>query len=286
MLQTLTFGKEDKACLIALEDLDRTMKLEDANGKLPKSAPIDHANLVKKLIVMAKEYAPGNKPVIGPITVKQANCKRMMWKGNIDECPLEHYLVERLVLKVGFGGTKSFEDREDTSGSMAIGLSYNEKGIQMAVGHNVRICQNLNVFGENVFSTYGAGSVPFEKGMQLAQGWMQNLKPIMEQNRDYIQKLMAIEISEDTRLRLFGKIYEQAIRFNEGERNDAPLNVTECNRMVAKGFSHITEKESVTAWDLTNWCTSVLKPETSDMVTVMNKNARLNNWILQEFGVN
>jgi hypothetical protein len=56
--------------------------------------------------------------------------------------------------------------------------------------------------------------------------------------------------------------------------------------MVAKGFSHITEKESVTAWDLTNWCTSVLKPETSDMVTVMNKNARLNNWILQEFGVN
>jgi hypothetical protein len=285
MLETLQFDN-DKASIITLEDLDRTLKLEDGNGKLPKSAPIDHANLIKKLVEMAGQYVPKRKVQVGKITVKQQNCKRIMWKGDADQCPLENYLVERLVVKIGFGDTKSFAGVEDAEGSMAIGVSYNEKGIQMAIGHNVRVCSNLNVFGENVFSTYGTGSVPFEKGLQLAQGWMQNLDPIMETNRDYIGKLMAIDVSEDTRLRLFGKIYEQAIRFNEGERNDAPLNVSECNRMVAKGFSQLTENQTITAWDLTNWATFVLKPETSDMVSIMNKNARLNNFLLKEFGLN
>lgn len=284
MLEVLSFD-ENKAAVMTIDDLDRTLKLEDGNGKLPKSAPIDHAALVKKLVHMAEEHVPKHKALVGPIIVKQQNCKRILWKGEADQCPIQNYLVERLVVKIGFAGTKSFETEADTSGSMAIGISYNEKGIQLAIGHNVRVCSNLNVFGENVFSTYGNGSVPFEKGLQLAQGWMQNLNPIMESNRRYITDLKSVTINENERLRLFGKIYEMAIRANKGDKNDAPLNVTECNRMVEQGFAHITKNETVTGWDLTNWATSVLKPETSDMISIMAKNARLNNFILNEFGI-
>lgn len=288
MSKILTFDNETKSTILTLEELDQTLKMEDGNGKLPKSAPIDHANFIKLLIEMAGRYSPDRKVAIAPIVVKQNNCKRIMWKGAADECPLENYQVERMVVKLGFGGTKSFKGIEDAEGSMAIGVSYNEKGLQVAFGHNVNICQNLNVFGENVFTTYGAGSVPYEKGLQLIEHWIQNIEPIRQENVTYIEKLKSVVVSENERLRLFGKIYELAIRFNEGERDkDAPLNVTECNRMVSAGFHKIIKpEESITAWDITNWATSVLKPETSDMVNILNKNARLNNFILEEFQLN
>src|SRR5690606_16496175 len=140
-----------------------------------------------------------------------------------------------LVLKVGFSGSKSFEDFPDAKGSMAVGISYSEKGIQMAFGHNVSVCQNLNVFGQNVFSTYGdkANKVSFEKGMQLFEHWIQNFDENMEMNRRSINKLREVIITEPERLRIFGKIYEMAVLKNAGDNSiDAPLNVTECTKMV------------------------------------------------------
>jgi hypothetical protein len=129
--------------------------------------------------------------------------------------------------------------------------------------------------------------VPFEKGIQLFESWIQNFDEHMESNRRAITSLRERVITEDERLRTFGKIYEMAILKNEGSDVDAPLNVTECNRMVANGFSSITAKDKViSAWDLTNWATSVLKPESSDMMNLLTKNNKLNNFLLQEFGMN
>lgn len=288
-MDILTFEPENKSAILTLEDLDKTLKFEDGGGKLPASAPIAHADLLKKIVEMSTTLMPKHAAVMAPIVVKQQNCKRIMWSGPADECPLTNYSVERMVAKVGFKGSVGFKGVENAEGSMAIGVSYNEKGIQIAFGHNVRVCSNLNIFGENIFSTYGSGTtrVPFEKGIQLMENWMRGFDDIMASNHEYIRKLQEVVIDERERNRLFGKIYEMAIRFNEGEREiDAPLNVTECNRMVAKGFAHITSKNPITGWDLTNWATSVLKPETSDMVHIMTKNARLNNFLVEEFQLN
>lgn len=285
-METLLFDPTDKSAVIDLAMLDRTLKFEDAGGKLPQSAPIHHADLIKRLIELAHRHVPNYEPIMSPIVVKQQNCKRVLFKGPANECPLENYAVERIVARIGFKGTHQFKGIEDAEGAMAMGISYNEKGIQVAFGHNVRVCQNLNVFGDNIFTTYGSDTrrVPFEKGMQLVEHWMQNVDNIKELNRVNIEKLRAVKVTENERLRVFGKIYEMAIRVNEGDKKlDAPLNVTECNKMVAKGFDLITSGGDITAWDVTNWATSVLKPETSDMLNLMVKNARLNQFMLHEF---
>lgn len=286
-MQTLVFDPQHKSAIIQLEDLDKTIKLEEAGGSLPASAPIHHSDLIKEIMTISHKHLTKFNPKTGNITIKQNNCKRIMWKGKPDECPIDKYLVERLVMKVGYVGSKSFEEVPDAKGSMAVGISYTEKGIQMAFGHNVNICQNLNIFGDTVFSTYGAGKVPFEKGIQLFESWIQNFDEHMEANRAAITALRERQVTEDERLRVFGKIYEMAILKNEGADIDAPLNVTECNRMVSNGFASITNKEKIiSAWDLTNWATSVLKPESSDMMNLLAKNNKLNNFLLKEFSTN
>lgn len=285
-METLLFDPADKSGVLTLEQLDRTLKFEDAGGKLPASAPIHHADLIKRIIEIAQNE--GRESVLAPIVVKQQNCKRVLFKGPAEECPLENYSVERMVVKIGFKDTVSFKGVEDAQGSMAVGISYNEKGIQVAFGHNVKVCQNLNVFGENVFSTYGSGDkkVPFDKGLQLIQHWMQNFGDIQQMNIDNIEKLRGVDVNENERLRVFGKIYEMAIRANKNDKGvDAPLNVTECNRMVEAGFDQIVGGSTISAWNLTNWATSVLKPESSDMVNLMVKNARLNDFMLKEFNL-
>lgn len=286
-METLVFETQNKSAIIQLEDLDRTIKLEEAGGSLPPSAPIHHSTLIKQIMEISHKHLTKFNPKTGNITIKQNNCKRIMWKGEASECPITNYLVERLVMKVGYVGSKSFEDVPDAKGSMAVGISYTEKGIQMAFGHNVNVCQNLNVFGDTVFSTYGSGKVPFEKGMQLFESWIQNFDEHMESNRRAITTLRERVVTEDERLKVFGKIYEMAILKNEGADIDAPLNVTECNKMVANGFASITAKDkTISAWDLTNWATSVLKPESSDMMNLLAKNNKLNNFLLSEFGAN
>lgn len=289
MLEVLQFEPENKSALISLEDLDRTIKLEDGGGRLPASAPIHHADLIKRVVETSHKHLTTYSPVVGNITIKQNNCKRVLWKGPADECPIEKYMVERLVIKVQYKGSGQFENVPDAKGPMAVGISYTEKGIQMAFGHNVSVCQNLNVFGSNVFSTYGDKNnrVPFEKGMELFESWMQNFDKKMEVNRSSIQTLIDRPVDENERLRIFGKIYEMAILKNAGRTEiDNPLNVTECNRMVTAGFDKIVGNEPISAWDMTNWATSVLKPESSDMLNLLTKNARLNEFLLNEFSNN
>lgn len=289
-MDVLAFEPENKSALITLDDLDKTIKLEDGGGKLPASAPIHHADLIKKVVEISHKHLTKYSPVVGDITIKQGNCKRILWTGPPDQCPIEKYMVERLVIKIQYKGSGQFAEVADAKGPMAVGISYTEKGIQMAFGHNVSICQNLNVFGNNVFSTYGdqKNRVPFEKGMQLVEAWMQSFDEKMELNRTSIQTLIDRPINEDERLRIFGKIYEMAILKNAGHNDvNNPLNVTECNRMVTAGFDKIVDKNAIiTAWDMTNWATSVLKPESSDMLNLLTKNARLNEFLLNEFSNN
>jgi len=283
----LAFDAENKSATIELVDLDRTIKFEDAGGKLPASAPVHHADLIKHVMELSHKHLTTYSPQVSPIVIKQNNCKRILYTGPADQCPIEKFVIERLVVKIGFKGTKAFEGIKDSEGSMAVGISYTEKGIQMAFGHNVKICQNLNVFGPNVFSTYGSGDnrVPYEKGIQMLERWLLGFDEIAEFNRRCITTLQERVITEDERLRIFGKIYEMAILKNAGHNEiDNPLNVTECNRMVSAGFASIVENKQITAWDLTNWATSVLKPESSDMLNLLTKNNRLNNFLLEEFG--
>lgn len=284
----LEFDEINKASVIDLDTLDRTIKLEDGAGRLSPAAPLEHVTLFRNLMDMAGSKLKSFRPDLSAITIRQANCKRIKWRGPAAECPIENFLVERVVTKIRFYPVReplNWIGEEDTEGTMAIGISYNERGIQLAFGHNVSVCQNLNVFGQKVVSTYGSDQykMSFDKTMELYESWLNNFDEIEEMNIVSINSLRHKVIDEPQRLRIFGKLYENAILRNDGATSsNAPLNMTECSKMIKAGLPQINAKGNITAWDLTNWCTSVLKPESSDMVHVLTKNSEMNEFILRE----
>jgi hypothetical protein len=83
---------------------------------------------------------------------------------------------------------------------------------------------------------------------------------------------------------LLGTLFERAVRANQGDKSvDAPLNQADCAALVRAGYDKIIDEgQVVTAWDLTNWCTSVLKPDRSDMASMLVNNHRINEFIYQE----
>jgi hypothetical protein len=288
-MDTLIFDA-DKSAAIDLPTLDRTIKLESFRGRT-QLHPYTHADLLKKLVETSHKYTDYT-PVIAPIIVKSDRCRRREWQGKDEDCPVENYVVDRLITKIDFLETETYKDDETARGEMSVALAYTEKGVQIGFGHKVRICQNMNIYGDRIFSTYNdkrLKAMKFEDGMQLLEHWLQNFAQHMKETHVRIEFLKNRPIEPAERLQMFGRLYELAAQSNAGMEVNAPLNITECNRMLNASIKGISAQEIgkvETAWDLTNWCTSVLKPQTSDMTNVLSKNNVMNDFILHEIGYN
>lgn len=282
----IIFDKATKTATISLDQLERTTSLASATGRLSKTAPVEHSAFIRKILELSA-YADVDA-LLEPLVVKENNIRRLQQHQNKDlplaNWPLEHYLVQRITTKIVFQDP-FFTNREDAKGSLAIGISYTEKGIQVAFGHNVFVCSNLNVFGENFFSTFGneKNRVPFEKGLELLQAWMMRYTVIRNDNQRRIQRLMEVPVTEERRLQVIGKLFENAVRANNNDRTVvAPLNQSECGWLINAGYDQITTNREISAWDLTNWATSVLKPEKGDTLEMLRSNFELNSFLYNE----
>jgi hypothetical protein len=282
---TLDFDK-DRNAYIDLATLDRTVKLEHADGKLPKVAPVEHVKLLRTVIDMGKRYV-GHPVGMQNILIKDTNVKRIMHMDNTP-CPVEKYLIQRIATKIAFKDI-SFADQENTKGYMAVGITYTEKGIQMAFGHNVHVCQNLNIFGDCYWRTYGDGraKVPYEKGIEILQKWFQNYEDVKALNHRRIRQLQETQVSIAGRQKLIGSLFELAVlaNYSKGRTVKAPLNQSDCAALIQAGITEINNGAHISAWDLTNWITSIIKPERMDMINTLDANAQINQFILEEFGI-
>ena len=60
---------------------------------------------------------------IEPIHINEKFAKRIYWDGEKNQCPIEKYLIERVVTRI------MINSHDDTSLNQALAISYNENGI-------------------------------------------------------------------------------------------------------------------------------------------------------------
>lgn len=279
-MNTILFDK-------GLATLDRTTlrnsaSYELAKGLLPMSRPVPHHQLLNDLIGIA---AGVNGITIEeePIYATEAQSMRVMWAGKKEECPIENYLIQRLATRF------HLRTDEDKDFNMAVGVAYNEKGISLAFGANVRVCSNQNIFGENIMHTFGGDrKVPYSKMMEVFQHWMNEFESKRFDDYELISSMQKREITEDGKQLLFGKLIENATRANMRHDVIAPLNVTQVGDFIRASYSpeyQVTERLA-TVWDLQQMGTSILKPTTTDLVTMFESNHSFNQFLLTEFNLN
>lgn len=281
MTQTLQFEKG--VAELDLATLKRTAKYELAKGSLPASRPIEHAHLIENLCNIASKV-PNIQVDVEKIYAAEGQAMRVMWQGKKDECPVENYLIQRITNRIHL---KHVSDNEF---NMAIGLSYNEKGISMAFGSNVWVCSNQNVFGDNIMHTFGGDrKVPFDKMLEIFNKWMLDFNKYRDFDYQMIEKMKSTPIQENAKQVLYGKLIDAAVLQNIDAKISAPLNQTQVADFIRASYSPeyaIPSDRSATVWDMQQMGTSILKPKTSDMVSLLESQNNFSNFIIKEFNLN
>lgn len=260
---------------ITLEQLQQTISLGEFDGRMPKSVPIIHHELLGQLQSIASKSGTN---ALMPIHIKEKYCKKRKDAPNNDP---SHFMVNRMAGKILF--PENFLVGTDV---LNAGIAYtyvydgSQRGIQIAYGMNVEACDNLTVWGRYSFSTTGSSSVPFEKGMELLQKWVDDRKAVNDGYLAVIEKLKTVEFDPSSIDRLVGELFTKAVLKNANENVVAPLNQSEVAEMVRKGrMQH--QAESITGWDILNWGTLVLRPTSSDMTDYVGGNVAFADHILE-----
>lgn len=275
---------ENGVSTITHEELRQTLSIADFDGKMPEAAPIMHYELVDRLLELANKT--GIKTELGPLCIKEAYCNKIKDSNNDPK----NYRVNRIAGKIYF-------DLHGTVGNdslrPAIAFVYvydgSLKGIQLAFGEQVFACDNNTIFGKFTYSTNKSlySRTPFEQGFQLLSTVIEKTEKIHNVMISRLNELNQIEITKSVIDEMIGDLYTKAVLRNDGVKLIAPLNVTEIGKMVRYGFDrnpiNQTSGRIITAWDIMNWGTEVLKPERTDMTNLLNDTASFNDYIASRF---
>lgn len=285
----LQFDEKNGSTLLTVDQLRQTMAVGQFDGKMPASVPLVHFELIDTL--QAKASKVGITLDVPPLVIRERYCRKQ--KDAPDNLP-SRFIVNRMAGKIYFDDYQ-FEGTDDR---MRPGIAFTYvydtalRGIQVAFGPNVAACDNLTVWGQYTFSTNGNSKVPWEKGLQLIDSWMQNYKPIVNGYTEKIKALKAVEVNDQVLNTMIGDLFTKAVRVNnnikDGDRSiDAPLNQSEISAMVSFGFARKAKNadKPVTAWDIMNWGTQVLKPHNSDMTDLIANTAAFNDYVYNAFCV-
>ena len=276
-MELLDFSK-DKVQSLDMETLLRTVPENDYMGK-----PIGgyyHYEVIERILDIIGKY--GYKAKVEDMFAA---------KNNDSKRPGVSILPEREQM-YGKGAPESFILRrvyttitvgDEAEGIRnAIAISYNQNGIQVAFGPNVRICHNQTILGSNcLVSNYGYGNVskevtdgtPFFE--PYVENWMAGLCCYQGQWQETIQQMQSKEVSLMQVQQFFGALLYYRIGFDNGIRmflDYAPLSCTQINSVV-RGYQEQSH-DCKTLWDIANLITEVLKPKTADMATMLPCNVR------------
>lgn len=289
MAHAIIFDEKNRSASITHKELAQTIELGNAFGELHPNVPVKPGVLLEDMCNDIVKYS-GLTPTVSNIIIREPYCQvnRAKLKEEKD-LELGDYLIRRLVARIdipltGFIGTK---DEMNASIAMSYLFTDNHKGIQVGFGENVHICENMCMFGGFQFSTYGTSKVGFEDGMQLMRRWLQNMVTVHDQHLAIIEKFKAAKVHKTGFQRIIGSLFEKAVRHNNNERGvSAPLNQTEIADMVREGLPVLQkDEEHLTGWEILNWGTAILKPNTSDMVNLIRDTSAFNSFLANEFKI-
>ena len=137
-----------------------------------------------------------------------------------------------------------------------IAISYNKQGIALAMGTNVQICSNMNIFGGQMMQNYGTGSVPILRMLDLMASWIQNMRQFRERDLAIHKLLKEAKIDP---LREVDEVVGHLHRLCEMQKADskvmAPLNHSRIHDLQRGMLQY--EGEMATAYDFYQAATEV-----------------------------
>lgn len=287
--------KTNKIEVLTLEELGATAK-EKINGKpMHGMYHIDFIQAIMEQLDakgltydMPVLFAANNKDSRMPGAITDEEKEEEHGVGNI-----QTYSLRRLFSQIN---VTSLEDENTSTG---IGISYNQLGVQLAFGPNVKICTNLCILGGDRFmSTYAHGEkMPTPQRMiEVLCEWLNNFESERARDLKVMEGLQKQSVPHNEVLEIIGDLTSmRVLKENSKQFPKQPVPPLHGGQISKFALRYLTEKAASTtndevkvfsAWDLYNFATNLYKPGETDIPNILSNNYTMSQYLMDRYALN
>ena len=277
--------EEFKTQDITLEQLRKTNR--ELNGGQPMHG-IHHFELIERVMDIVKDA--GLEPEVFDMFAAKAggsqypgvslnkDISKTLTFDPQAELNVAAYTVRRIYSTIHI---KGFDDGESDQ-SLAIG--YNQQGLEVAIGRNVRICHNQTILGaDRIIRTYTRGQgrirerVTYQDVLNKVVEWMQNIHNITFQDDQKIARMKQTVIPPAKIFMLIGMLDATRVacdtKYKEIKLSSTyPLNDWQIHSMTEQLLLRNAHNQKVTAWDFYSIANDMYKPQLMDTTQLFPQN--------------
>lgn len=196
------------------------------------------------------------------------------------------YMFNRLLGKIDL--TKY--DNKETCATIA--FNFHQRGLEIAFGTNVKICQNLSILGGEHIRNYGRKSkqMPsFIRMLEVLGDWLIESNEKIERNQKIITKMQDIILSERDMKEFIGDLRLRAVAKEKFQDIiDVPLNKSQLSKFEYDYLKHTRKEqtEEISLWEVYNFITSQHKPDGTDAPLILENNVAAANILIEKYKLN
>jgi len=282
------FQKDEKSKSIPLSLLQESVRVEDNLGRAYRTRPIQAWSFLTMIVGMLKEAEIGHK--VHPIIVRADSSGVAL--NDIDRadnkyskamCPVNKWIFDQLITKIDIPHIGN----DDVNG--AIALSYTKRGISVAFGLNVSVCDNLCVMGGQQMRTYKHhqhDALAWESMKIQLRDWIGNIDQRLGMEVKIMERMMEHGVDYGTVVdRVVGKLYQNAVDWRYFNGSQAPFDISGMSTFVQNMHNKRRDTDLESVWDLYNWGTEVMKPELERLENLTEANRLYADFLCEEFGI-
>lgn len=295
-IEMFGFGNDQTVRDVTINQLRQSIRVEGKHGRALQTRPVQSWDVMGFILGLLTQAEVNH--TMEHVYVQKRNSFPMINDAdkllgyNRENCPINKWLFDKIACSFLIPNIGN-----DLVGGR-IGMSFNDEGIQIAFGMNVKVCSNFAIMGGQIMSTFKRGSqegYSWQSIEIMAKDWISNLDQKMKLEMDLMNRMIETEIKEPAVIdRVIGGLYKRAIDQAYGSKMLAPFdtagmsNFTQ-NVIKASGpvRDHVFNQEAGinNVWDLYNYGTQVMKPGIVDIAEIQNSSHLFADYLFDEFEI-
>lgn len=296
-IETFGFEPDQNVKEVTINQLKQSIRVEGKHGRVLATRPVQSWDVLLYILSLMNESEVNHQmehiyvqkrnsfPMINDVDKKELGYSR-------ENCPINKWMFDKiatsfLVPNIG----------NDLVGAR-IGMSFNDEGIQIAFGMNVKVCSNFAIMGGQIMSTFKRGSnesLSWQSIEITLKEWIRTLDQKMKVEMDLMNRMIETPIEDPAIIdRVIGGLYKRAIDQAYGSKTLAPFDtagMSQFTQNVLKANGGIRDHEFNAAagihnvWDLYNYGTNVMKPGMVDIAEIQTSSFLFADHLFNEFEI-
>ena len=275
---TKTISSSSEGCPPAATISFEDFIMSKEPGKTTKLVPYSGHQIANGVMSRIQEFVPDQQRSWGDIFVyrdtmrypgyvnrmtKEAQNSKML----TPDVPITDLVFERFIGVVDILGTGDH--------SMRLAMKYEPNSFEMAMGLNVKVCSNFNIFGgKRIVTERGIG---YDDLMQNLEQWLRNAEDEFGLDIKTINRLSAAELDPHHSNEMLGELMQHY------HKNTQVLQLTDISALSRK----LVEKQGAkTMWDFVNAGTEVLRFDDNAGANILETIERFNTFTLNKIQSN